>query len=294
MSTSHRVTFCGLGQMGSAMAGRMLEAGHTLTVWNRTQARTDPLVARGAKRARTPADAAHGTEVAITMLADPDALEAVVLGDGGLAGGMAPGTTLIEMSTVGRDAVERVAAVLDQRGIHVIDAPVLGSLPQAREGTLKVFAGGPADQVERWRPLLECVGTVTHFGPLGSGAAMKLVANSTLVSLMSALGEALALAGSLGLDRHQVFDVLVDSPIRVTAASKRALVERGSYPPNFKLALAVKDAALVSAAATAAGLDLRLVEAARSWFEDALAAGLGEMDYSAVVARITGSPASLP
>lgn len=291
---THRIAFCGLGQMGSTMAGRLLDCGHDLAVWNRTPGRADALVARGAERGLTPAQAAAGAEAAITMLADPEALEAVALGADGLASGLAAGATLIEMSTVGRGAVERVATVLEHRGIQVIDAPVLGSLPEAREGALKVFAGGPEDAVERWRPLLECLGTVTRFGPLGSGAAMKLVANSTLVSLMSALGEALALAGSLGLDQHQVFDVLVDSPIRVTAASKRARVESRTYPPNFKLALAVKDAGLVSAAATAAGLDLRLVEAARSWFEEALAAGLGEMDYSAVIARITGSPASLP
>src|SRR5579864_9086305 len=206
MATTHRVAFCGLGQMGSTMAGRLLDCGNAVSVWNRTPERADPLVARGAHRGLCPAEAAAGAEAAITMLADPDALEAVVLGAEGLAGGMAAGSTLIEMSTVGRDAVERVATVLEHRGIRVIDAPVLGSLPQARDGTLKVFAGGPADEVERWRPLLECLGTVTHLGPLGSGAAMKLVTNSTLVCLMSALGEALALAGSLGLDQHQVFD----------------------------------------------------------------------------------------
>lgn len=288
------VAFCGLGQMGSAMAGRLLESGHSLTVWNRTPARAEPLVARGARQATSPAQAADGAEAVITMLADPAALEAVALGPAGLAEGMARGSTLIEMSTVGPEPVRRAAAALEQRGVQVIDAPVLGSLPQAREGTLKVFAGGPAELVERWRPLLECLGTVTRFGPLGSGAAMKLVANSTLVSLMSALGEALALADAQGLDRRQVFDVLVESPIRVTASSKRPLVESGKYAPNFKLALAVKDADLVSTAAQALGLDLRLVEAARSWFEEARAAGLGDLDYSAVIARITSTPASLP
>ena len=123
---------------------------------------------------------------------------------------------------------------------------------------------------------------------------MKLVVNSTLGSLMTALGEALALADRLGLDRGDVFDVLVGSPIGVTARSKRNLIASGRYPPNFKLRLAVKDMDLVHDTAASLGLELRVAEAARSWFKDAATRGLGEMDYSAVVALITGAPAELP
>ncbi|MGH9269635.1 MAG: NAD(P)-dependent oxidoreductase, partial [Acidimicrobiales bacterium] len=166
--------------------------------------------------------------------------------------------------------------------------PVLGSIPQATEGALKVFVGGSTEQFSRWAPVLEALGSPRHLGPLGAGAAMKLVANSCLGALMTALGEALALADGLGLEQATVLDVLAESPIGVTVASKRALIERDEYPPNFKLALAVKDMGLVVRAAAGAGVDLRLAPAAARWFEAAGAAGLGDRDYSAVISHLRG------
>jgi 3-hydroxyisobutyrate dehydrogenase-like beta-hydroxyacid dehydrogenase len=286
-----RIAFCGLGRMGAHMAGRLLDAGHHVTVWNRTPARGTPLVERGAHEAGTPAAAASGAEVVFTMLADPPALEQVALGHAGLAAGMAPGATLVEMSTVGPDAVRSLAARLPA-GVDMLDAPVLGSVPQATEGTLKIFVGGEEAVFDRCRALLETMGTPRLLGPLGSGAAMKLVANSTLGALMCGLGEALALADALGLDEGQVLDILVESPIGVTARGKRPLIESGEYPPNFSLALAAKDLGLVTAAAEQAGLRLRLAPGARAWLEEAAAAGLGDLDYSAVIAQMRGRPAS--
>lgn len=288
-----KVAFCGLGQMGSPMAGRLLGAGHDLTVWNRTEERAEPLVAAGAKAASTPAGAAGEAEIVITMLADPAALDQVALGPSGLREGLRPGATLIDMSTVGPDAIRSVAERLPAE-VHVMDAPVLGSIPAARDGTLKLFAGGEESVVERWAPLLEVFGTVLRFGPLGSGAAMKLVANSTLGALMAGLAEALALADGFGLDQAKVLDILVDSPIGVTARSKRALIESGTYAPNFKLAHALKDMELVNRAAEQLRLNLPLARAARSLFESAVAAGLGALDYSAVTAHVRKRPAALP
>lgn len=123
---------------------------------------------------------------------------------------------------------------------------------------------------------------------------MKLVANSTLGALMCGLAEALALADALGLDEAAVLDILSESPIGATTKSKRKLIESGEYPANFKLELAAKDLGLVTAAAEAAGLDLRLAPAARAWLEQADAQGLGELDYSAVIAAVRGRPASGP
>jgi 3-hydroxyisobutyrate dehydrogenase len=288
-----RVAFCGLGQMGSPMARRLIDAGHELTVWNRTEERTAPLVAAGAKAAATPAEAGAEAEAAITMLANPTALDEVVLGPSGLAEGLRPGATLIDMSTVGPDSVRWVAERLPE-GVHAIDAPVLGSLPAARDGTLKLFVGGDDEVVDRWVPLLGILGTVFRFGPLGSGAAMKLVANSTLGALMTGLAEALALADGFGLDESTVLDVLSDSPIGVTTRGKRPLIESGTYPPNFKLALARKDFELVSEAAERLGLDLPLARAAKTLYEAASAGGLGELDYSAAIAHARGRPANLP
>jgi 3-hydroxyisobutyrate dehydrogenase-like beta-hydroxyacid dehydrogenase len=275
------------------MAARLVAAGHDLTVWNRSPEKAKPLMDLGARLADTPAAAAADVEAAITMLADPAALEEVVFGPSGLTEGLPDGAALIEMSTVGPDALLELARRLRPR-IHVIDAPVLGSVAQAEEGELKVFVGASPDEFARWVKVLGAMGTPFHLGPVGSGASMKLVANSTLGALMTALGEALALADRLGLDQKGVFDVLVGSPIGVTAGSKRSRIASGRYAPNFKLRLAVKDMDLVHETAARLGLDLRVAEAARSWFEDAAAKGLGEMDYSAVVALITGGPAELP
>jgi 3-hydroxyisobutyrate dehydrogenase-like beta-hydroxyacid dehydrogenase len=287
-----RVAFCGLGQMGTPMAARLLDTGHDLTVWNRTAQRAEPLVAAGAKAASTPAQAARQAEVVITMLANPTALDEVALGPAGLAEGLQQGATLIDMSTVGPDSIRWVAERLPG-GVHVVDAPVLGSVPAATDGTLKVFAGGEDAVVDRWTPMLRTFGTVFRFGPLGSGAAMKLVANSTLGALMTGLAEALALADAFGLDDATVLDVLVDSPIGVTARSKRPLIESGTFPPNFKLALAHKDLELVTEAAERLGLDLPLARAARSLFASAAGAGLGDLDYSAATAQVRKRPAAL-
>lgn len=285
------LAFCGLGSMGAPMAARLLQPGNDLVVWNRTPARASGLVDRGARLARSPAEAASSAEVVFTMLATPEALEAVVLGDEGVAAGLEPDATLIDMSTVGPDCIRRLAE-RSPEGSDAIDAPVLGSVPQATDGTLAVFVGGTDEVVARRWALLERFGQPVHMGPLGAGAAMKLVANSTLGTLMTGLGEALALADGLGLDESQVLDALAGSAIGATVKSKRALVERGEYPANFALRLAAKDLRLVDEAARAAGLDPRLGAAARSWLEAAEAAGLGDLDYSAVIAQIRGRPAS--
>jgi 3-hydroxyisobutyrate dehydrogenase-like beta-hydroxyacid dehydrogenase len=130
------------------------------------------------------------------------------------------------------------------------------------------------------------LGSPLHVGPLGSGAAAKLVANTTLVGTIGVLGEALALADGLGLPREKAFEVLAATPLGAQAERRRESVESGEYPPRFALYLARKDAELVAAAAREAGVDLRLTEAARSWLAEAEEAGLGDRDYSAVLARI--------
>jgi 3-hydroxyisobutyrate dehydrogenase-like beta-hydroxyacid dehydrogenase len=287
------VAFLGLGKMGVPMAGRLLDAGHPLTVWNRTPGRAGALLERGAREALAPAEAVGGAEVVVTMLADPHALDVVVFGSGGVAAGVAPDATIVEMSTIGPDAVRALAARLPE-GVDVLDAPVLGSVPQATNGTLKVFVGGDEAVFERCRPVLDAMGTPRHLGSLGAGAAMKLVANSTLGALMCGLAEALALGDALGLEEAAVLDILAESPIGVTVKSKRSLIESGVYGPNFTLGLAAKDLRLVTAAADAAGIDLRLAPAARAWLEEADAAGLGGLDYSAVIAQARGRPASAP
>jgi len=278
------VAWIGLGAMGSRMAARLRDARHELVVWNRTLGKAEKL---GVAIAASPREAAERAELVFTMLADPEALWAVTEGDEGLLAGMRDGSVLVEMSTVGPQAIAQLAARMPARA-DLLDVPVLGSLPQAESGTLKLFAGGDGAVLERVAPLLETLGEPLRTGPLGSGAAAKLVANATLVGTIALLGETLALADAVGLPREITWEVLAETPLAAQAERRRPAIETGEYPPRFRLPLARKDAELVQAAAEAAGLDLPSLEGARAHLCAAEAAGLGAEDYSAVLKHILG------
>ena len=299
------VAVVGLGAMGSRIARRLLEAGHELHVWNRTAAKAAPLVEAGAGAAATPAEAATRAEVVLTMVADharaawSAKVRETMFVDGVrlarpvrstdgryVVSGWRADTFVVGTPEPRHDEV--VSAAVLPAGIGLLDAPVLGSRSEAESGTLTVFVGGPDELVERWTPLLSVLGSPLHVGPLGSGAAAKLVANTTLVGTVGVLGEALALAEGLGIPRAKAFEVLAATPLAAQAERRRKSVESGDYPPRFALYLARKDAELVVAAARAAGVDLRLTEAARTWLAEAEDAGWGDHDYSAVFARILG------
>ena len=284
------LAFLGLGQMGGPMALRLIEAGHDVTVWNRSRDKARPHEEMGARVAATPAQAAAGAEAVFTMLATPEAVSDVVLGPDGVGAGIGPDALLVEMSTVGPNAIKELKKGLGE-DVTLVDAPVLGSVPQAESGELQIFVGAEPEVFERLKPLLEPMGTSISMGPLGSGAAMKLVVNSTLGSLITTLGEAVLLADALGLDREAVLERLAESPLRVTVGRKKEKILSGSYPPDFKLALARKDMKLVEEAARASGVDLRVNEAAATWIAEADEAGLGDLDYSAVIAHVLGDEA---
>jgi 3-hydroxyisobutyrate dehydrogenase len=274
--------------MGSRIALRLLEAGHVVVVWNRNAERAEPLREHGAVAAGSPAEATGQAEAVITMVADPAALAAVTEGAAGVAAGAKAGATVIQMSTVGPAGAERLAGALPE-GVELLDAPVLGSRSEAETGTLKIFAGGRQELVERWTPVLSSLGSVLRVGPVGAGTAAKLVANTTLVGVIGVLGEALALADGLGLSRPAAFEVLGVTSLASQAERRREAFESGEYPPRFTLSLARKDADLILEAAAASGIDVRLVEAARSWLAEAEEAGAADQDYSAVLTRIAGA-----
>ena len=282
-----KLGFLGLGEMGTPMAGRLLSAGHDVTVWNRTAERTGPLARQGATVASSPAKAADGRDFVITMLATPDAVEQVLFGTAGLAPALSPGQVLIDMSTVGPDEVRSVAARLP-KGASLVDAPVRGSVPLATSGRLEIFVGATDENYERVRPILEALGKVRHTGGPGSGAAMKLVANLALGAAIVTLGEALSLGESLALERNILLDALADSPIGPIVAAKRANVESGQFAPTFKLRHAAKDLRLVTEAAAARGRELKQARANRAWLDEAAEHGAADLDFSAVVATIGG------
>lgn len=279
------VAVIGLGAMGARFAGRFLEAGHEVLVWNRTPEKAEELVSRGASAAASPAEAARNAEAVVTVVSDPEALRAVTEGPDGIAAGANASTTVIEMSTVGPRAVRWLETALPP-GVGLLDAPVLGSLSEAEAGTLLVFVGGPRRLAERWIPLFGTLGSVIVAGPLGSGAAAKLVANATLVGTLTLLGETIALADRLGLGRRLTMDILAQTPLGLASKRRREQLETEDFPLRFRLALARKDAELIQEAAEAAHADTRVLAAAATWFADAEEAGLGDEDYSTVLQRI--------
>ena len=188
------------------------------------------------------------------------------------------------MSTVSPDSIRRLEPLFPK----VLDSPVLGSLTEVEEGTLKVFASGPDELIDQWEPLLSVLGTVFRLGPLGGGTAAKLVANSTLLGSIGLLGEALALGKRLGLSQEATFEVLAQTPLAAQAERRRPSIESGEFPKRFALSLALKDANLILEAGEASSADLRLLAAVRDWLAEADAAGWGDKDYSALLAWILG------
>ncbi len=276
------VAWIGLGAMGSRMAARLRDAGHELVVWNRTREKAEEV---GAPVAGSPREAAERADVVFTTLADPEALVSVTEGEEGVLAGLGEGAVLVEMSTVGPAAIRLLSGQIPSHA-SLLDVPVLGSLPEAEAGALKLFAGGEDEPFERVLPLLQLLGEPLRVGGLGSGAAAKLVANATLIGTIALLGETLALADGLGLSRETAFDVLALTPLAAQAERRRPAIEAGDYPARFRLSLARKDADLVHEAAADAGRDLPALAAARDHLAAAERAGLGAEDYAAVLRQI--------
>ncbi|HET9142421.1 NAD(P)-dependent oxidoreductase [Actinophytocola sp.] len=230
------IAFIGLGHMGAPMARRLLSAGAELVVWNRTRSRAVPLAGAGARIADTPAAAAAGADIVITMLSGPPAVESVLFGPDGVLS--APGSRcLVEMSTIGPAAVHGIAARLPA-GVSLVDAPVAGGVRQAEAGALRILAGGDAPDLERVAPALAPLGTVLRCGGVGSGASAKMVANTALIGGMALLAEILELAGLLALPQTLTLDVLSHGPLA-------SLLDRAQAPGgHFTLALAAKDLTL--------------------------------------------------
>jgi 3-hydroxyisobutyrate dehydrogenase len=285
------VAVVGLGAMGSRVAGRLLEAGNEVLVWNRSRAKVAKLAEIGAIAMTAPAEAAARAETLITMVSGPLALRAVSEGRDGIASGAHGALTVIEMSTVGPAAVARLASVLPA-GTGLLDAPVLGSVAEAEAGSLTIVVGGPASVFESARPLLSVLGAPIHVGPMGAGAAAKLIANAAHFGTLATLGETIALARALGLSENATYDVLAATPLAYQAERRRPAIGRGEYPRRFGLALARKDAELIGEAAAVAGVELRAVDAARVWLAEAETTGRGESDYTAMLAEILARPST--
>jgi len=281
-----QVAFLGLGRMGAPMAGRLSHAGHELVVWSRTRAHAEALADR-AEVATSPAEAGAKADLAITMVTDGGALEAVVLGPDGLADGLGSGSLLIDMSTVGPSQARKIAKALEPRGVAFVDAPVAGSVGPAAEGTLAIMVGGDRDAVERARPLLAVLGDperTWHVGPVGAGQAAKLMVNLVLGGVMAVVAEGYTLGRVLGLDPDDTLDVLEGASVAAqTARSKRDKLRSGDFgEAGFPLGLMHKDLRLALDAAKAARASLPGTERVAELFAGAKGQGRADHDYSAV------------
>ncbi|WP_432922960.1 NAD(P)-binding domain-containing protein [Microbispora sp. CA-135349] len=276
------IAFLGLGRMGVPMAGRLVAAGHKVAVWNRT-----PRDVPGAEAAPSPAAAAADADIVITMLSDPGAVSEVVRA---ALPGLRPGSVLVEMSTIGPDAVERLRGLLPE-GVSLVDAPVLGSVGPAAEGTLVVLAGGRREDLDRVSDVLRVFGTVHEAGGPGAGAATKLAVMSALVTAQVGLAETLAYADALGVGRTALLDVLGATPLAGLAQRLRPVVESGPFETSYALGLAVKDLRL---ATEGPGSRQTVTAAARDLLAGAVADGLAGHDLTAVVPFAASRTAQTP
>lgn len=280
-----RVALIGLGLMGSGMARRLLGAGFPLSVYNRNPERAAPLAAEGAHASASPREAAARADVVLSMVADDAAARAVWLGEQGALAGAARGTVLVECSTVTVEWIEELARAAAAAGCELLDAPVTGSRTHAASGELSFLVGGPLAALETARPVLAAMSrAIVHVGATGRGALLKLVNNFLCGVQAASLAEALALIERSGLDRAKALEVLTNgapgSPLVKTLAARMTARD---YTPNFLLPLMAKDLSYALGEGRRHGVPLSTAASALELYQQAIAGGHGEEDFSVVV-----------
>jgi len=290
------IAFLGLGNMGTPMARNLLRAGHDVTVWNRTSSRADELRADEAKVADSIATAAHGADVAITMLADDNAVSAAVLGGGGVAESLALGSIHVSMSTISVALSQQVAAEHRKRGQHYLTAPVFGRPEAAAAGKLFIAAAGNAPALERCRPIFDAIGQRTFvIGPKPEMAnVVKLTGNFLIASVIESLGEAVALARKYGIDPHEYVEFLTSTlfaaPVYKTYGG--IIADQRYQPAGFKMRLGLKDVRLVLAAAEAVDAPMPIASLVHDNVLAAIGRGMEDYDWSAT-AKLAAENAGL-
>ena len=279
------IAFLGLGTMGSGMAGRLLDAGARVTVFNRTIERAAPLAARGAVVAKNPRDAVSEADIVFSMIADDAASHDVWDGAAGALAGVRKGTIIVECSTVTVGRITELAESARRIGCELLDAPVTGSKMQAARGELVFLVGGSEQGVARIRPALDAMGkTVVHLGPVGSGALVKLINNFLAGVQAASLAEAIAIIERSSLDRVQTIGAIVNgspgSPVMKTLASR---ILANDFSPNFYLHLLAKDLGYAIGEGESRGVPMSMASAAREILQASIARGDGNKDMAAVV-----------
>ena len=278
------VGFIGLGIMGLPMAGHLLKAGYDLQVYNRTQSKADELVAAGAKRANTPAEAAAGADIVITIVSDSPQVEHVVFGENGAFGAMSEGALLIDMSSISATATRDFADRLKQKGLYMLDAPVSGGDVGAINATLTIMVGGEQSQFDRAQPLFDVMGSkATLLGSNGAGQVAKSCNQVLVVTALMGVCEALLLAEKQGLDLEKVISALVSGAagsFQLEMLGPKVAVE--DYAPGFMVDLVVKDLHIVQQVAKSSGLSLQATNLVTEYFEKVQADGDGALGTQAL------------
>ncbi len=284
MSETQVVALIGTGIMGAGMGKQLVGAGLPLRVWNRTETKARPLVDAGAEWRSSPAAAAEGADLVITMVTDGPAVESVATGDDGLLAGLGGSGTWLQMSTVSIGEQEGFAETAREKGIDFVDAPVLGTKGPAEQGTLIVLAGCDDRLRDRLEPVFDAVGSRTIWaGRAGMATRLKLVCNTWVLGLLGVLGETVGLAEGLELDPRRFLEAISGGPLDSGYARIKGDMMLGrDYPAAFPLEHALKDTRLIRDAAARAGVEPRVMRAVA----DAFAAVLdehGKSDMGAVV-----------
>jgi 3-hydroxyisobutyrate dehydrogenase len=284
-----RIGIAGIGKMGAAIAQRLIEVGHQVTVWNRSAAKLKPVTDAGAAAVATPAALAQAADAVITILTDATAIDSVYHGADGLLSGDVAGKLFIEMSTVPPAVETTLAQKVCAKGAAFVECPVGGSTGPARQGKLIGLMGADAADAARAKPILEQLcRRLEHCGPVGAGAVMKLTINMPLMIYWQALGEALALCRPLGLDPARVMDLLSDTSggpnvLKVRGAGVAGMLKGGDGGPvTFDIDSAVKDIRTMLAQGQAQGVELPLVEQTLACYEEARGKVSGAAEVSAV------------
>ena len=286
MKPSPRIAFLGTGLMGAPMCQNLLSADLPLTVWNRSQAKTEPLAKRGAEIADSPQSAVADADVVITMLSDGTAVADIMFNQG-VAEAIRESATRIDMSSIGADEAIEHAKRHVKHGVRYLDAPVSGGTKGAAAGELAIMAGGDAETFAAMQPVFAPLGQATHVGPNGCGQLAKL-ANQVIVAItIGAVSEALILAGGGGADRAKVREALQGG-----FASSRILTEHGQrmvnrdFEPGGPARFQLKDLRNALSAAERLGLDLPITKLLHKLFDAMVQSGKGDMDHSGLLTHL--------
>ncbi len=288
MSVSLKIGYIGLGLMGKSIARNILKAGFSLVVHNRSQAAVYELVSEGAHPAASPAEVAAQVDVVFTNLPDTPDVELVALGENGIITGVHPGLIYVDNSTIKPAIARHIAAVLGERGVQCLDAPVSGGDIGARQGTLTIMVGGPADAVDAVRPVFAAIGkTVTHVGDSGAGQIAKAANQIMVAAQMVAMGELLIFAKKAGADPQKVVEAIKGGAAQCwTLDVKPQRLFSDNRSPGFKAHMQAKDMNIILETARQYGIPLPSAAVDAQLFNAMLEMGMGDLDNSAVLGVI--------